>query len=149
MAQDYPFNVKTNETYSAYVGVTDHMDSSVYYYLYIKFRNESEIPPNATAGTPSLVQPLYEQRVFVQDGKNWTGSLDFSFSGISFSKNQSIIHSVTLDGVTFNVDKTGSWDSENKGYYYQLFIELWIYNVTSNQAEFHDRFVGLWLNATL
>jgi len=53
-----------------------------------------------------------------------------------------------MNGVTFNVDKSASWDVENNGYYYQLFMELWIYNVEFQAFEFHNRFVGLWLNMT-
>jgi hypothetical protein len=149
MTQDYPFNVTANTNYSVNVGVGNHMGSSVYYDLYVKFRNESETAPNDTAETPSPLPTLYARRAFVQDGENWTDPLDFSFSGISFAGSQSMIHNVTINGMSVNVDKTSSWDSENRGYYYQLFVELWIYNATSDSIQFHDRFVGLWLNATL
>ncbi|MCK4474460.1 DUF1616 domain-containing protein, partial [Candidatus Bathyarchaeota archaeon] len=30
MAEDYPFNVRANESYSVYVGVGNHMGSSAY-----------------------------------------------------------------------------------------------------------------------
>jgi hypothetical protein len=53
-----------------------------------------------------------------------------------------------INDVTFNVDKLASWDVNGTGYYYQLFMELWIYNVEPAAFEFHNRFVGLWLNMT-
>jgi len=40
------------------------------------------------------------------------------------------------------------WDDGNGGYFYELFMELWIYNVASDAFQFHNRFVGLWLNVT-
>ena len=148
MAEDYPFNVKAGEDYLVYVGVGNHMGSSAYYVVYVKFRNQTESLSNATAGTPSPLPPLFEFRLFIEDGKSWETPLRFSFSNVSFSENRSFVGSLMINGVTFNVDKSASWDVENNGYYYQLFMELWIYNVESSDFEFHNRFVGLWLNMT-
>ena len=148
MAEDYPFNVKANERYSVYVGVANHMGSSAYYTVYVKFRNQSEPLPNITAGTPSPLSPLYEYRAFLEEGGTWEVSLTFSLSGISFSENQSLVTSLILDDHVFDVDKSASWDGENSGYYYQLFLELWIYHAESDAFKFHNRFVGLWLNMT-
>jgi len=148
MAEDYPFNVGADVNYLVYVGVGNHMGCSAYYVVYVKFRNQTESLPNATAGTPSPLPPLFEFRLFVEDGKSWEAPLRFSFSNVSFSENRSFVGSLMINGVTFNVDKSASWDVENNGYYYQLFMELWIYNVESRAFEFHNRFVGLWLNMT-
>jgi len=148
MAEDYPFNVRVGENYSVYVGVGNHMGFSAYYVVYVKFRNQTESLPNATAGTSSPLPPLFEFRLFVEDGKSWEAPLRFSFSNVSFSENRSFVGSLMINGVAFNVDKWASWDVENNGYYYQLFIELWIYNVEPAAFEFHNRFVGLWLNMT-
>ena len=148
MAEDYPFNVGADVNYLVYVGVGNHMGCSAYYVVYVKFRNQTESLPNATVGTPSPLPPLFEYRLFVEDGKSWEAPLRFSFSNVSFSENRSFVGSLMINGLTFNVDKSASWDVENNGYYYQLFMELWIYNVESRAFEFHNRFVGLWLNMT-
>ncbi len=148
MAEGYPFNVVKGQNYSVYVGVGNHVGSLAYYVLYVKFRNLNEPLPNATLGVPSSLQPLYEYRVVLEDGKSWEAPLRFSFSNVSFSENRSFVGSLMINGVTFNVDKSVSWDVENNGYYYQLFMELWIYNVEFQAFEFHNRFVGLWLNMT-
>ena len=148
MAEDYPFNVRANESYSVYVGVGNHMGSSAYYIAYVKFRNQGESLPNATAGTPSPLSPLYEYRVFLRDGESWEAPLTFSFSGVSFFENQSLVSSFIVDDDVLGVDKSALWDGENNGCYYQLFIELWICNAESDAFEFHNRFVGVWLNMT-
>jgi hypothetical protein len=148
MAEDYPFNVGADVNYLVYVGAGNHMGCSAYYVVYVKFRNQTESLPNATAGTPSPLSPLFEFRLFVEDGNSWEAPLRFSFSNVSFSENRSFVGSLMMNGVTFNVDKSASWDVENNGYYYQLFMELWIYNVEFQAFEFHNRFVGLWLNMT-
>jgi hypothetical protein len=148
MAEGYPFNVTAGVSYLVYVGVGNHMGSSAYYVLYVKFRNETEPLPNVTAGTPSALAPLYEYRVFLEDGGNTDVPLVFSFSNVSFSSARSTVGGLTINGVSFIVDKSVSWDAVNSGYFYQLFMELWIYNPASNGFSYHDRFVSRWLNMT-
>lgn len=143
MAEDYPFNVRTGENYLVYVGVGNHMGSSAYYIVYLKFRNQTEPLPNATAGTPSPLNATAEYRIFLQGGESWEAPLTFSFIG-----NQSLIQSLIVNNVEFAVNKTALWDEENNGYYYQVFIELWIYSTEFDRFQFHNRFVGIWLNMT-
>jgi len=148
LAEDYPFNVEEGEEYSVYVGVGNHMGSSRFYNVRVKCRNQSESLPNATAGTPSVLPIYYEDRVFVEEGGTWETSLNFSFAGVSFSGNRCRVKSVRINGFTFDMDKTVLWDEENHGFYCHLFVELWIYRVESDAFEFHNRFVGIWLNMT-
>jgi hypothetical protein len=148
MAEDYPFNVEAGREYAVYVGGGNHMGASSFYNVRVKFRTQSEPLPNATAGIPSPLPTLYEDMVFVEDEETWEKSLTFSFAGVSFSGNQCQLESLRINGFTFDVDKTVSWDEENQGFYFHLFIELWICPVESNAFEYHNRFVGIWLNMT-
>ena len=149
MAEGYPFDVRENETYRVFLGVGNHMGLSEYYRVYVKFRNQSESLPDVLSGTPSVLPPLFEYRFFVGENETWETLVDFSFSGVSVDGNVSRVSGVTVDGVDVFVDKTAAWDSEGDGYYYQLFFELWLYDVASSGFRFHDRFVGLWLNMTV
>ena len=148
MAEDYPFNVAAGGEYAVYMGVGNHMGSSSFYNVRVKCRNQSEPLPNATVGTSSPLPTLYEEMVFVEDGGTWETSLNFSFTGVSFSGNHCQVKSLRINGFTFDMDKTVLWDEENRGFYYHLFIELWIYWVESDAFEYHNRFVGIWLNMT-
>jgi hypothetical protein len=148
MAEDYPFNVTVGVNYLVYVGVGNHMGSSAYYVVYVKFRNETEPLPNMTTGAPSVLAPLYEYRVFLEDNGSSEVPLTFSFSNVSSVGGQSTVGNLTINGVPFGVDKPVSWDAVNSGYFYQLFIELWIYNPASDGFSFHNRFVSRWLNVT-
>ena len=147
-AENYPFNVTADVDYLVYLGVGNHMGSSAFYDVVVKFRNQSEPLPNATAGTPSPVAPLYTYRVFVEDSESWEAPLTFSFSYVSHGAGWCLVRSLAVNGVTFEVDKFTAWDAENNGFFYEVFAELWIYNVASNGIQFHNRFVGLWLNMT-
>ena len=148
MAEDYPFNVVNDTVYNVFLGIGNHMGSSAYYMVYVKFRNQSEPLPNSTAGMPSLLLPLYECRVFLRDGETWETALTFSFSEVSFFENQSFVESLVINDVVFSVGKLALWDGGNNGFYYQVFVELWIYNAGFDAFEFHNRFVGIWLNMT-
>jgi hypothetical protein len=72
----------------------------------------------------------------------------FLFSGVSFFQNVSLVEVLVLNGYVFNVEKLAYWNAEENGYFYQLFMELWIYNVESGSLRFHNRFVSIWLNMT-
>jgi len=148
MAEDYPFTVEANKTYEVFLGIGNHMGSSAYYVLYVKLRNQSESLPNSTLGTPSPMPALYEYRVFLQDGGVWEKQLNFSFRSFSFYGNSCMVEDLTINDVNLHVGKLVSWDSENKGYYLELFFELWIYDAESENFSFHNRFVGIWLNMT-
>lgn len=146
---NYPSTVVSGQNYTVYVGVGNHMSSSIYYTIYVKFRNQTEFLPNATTGVPSPLQPLYEYRFFVESGQTWESPLVFSISQASLSGNQSMIQRLTINNVTFNVNKTATIDTNSSLSCYQLFIELWIYNPLSNSIQFNNRFVAMPFNLTV
>jgi hypothetical protein len=148
MAEDYPFNVRVNESYSVFVGVGNHMGVSSYYLVYVKFRNQTQSLPNDTSSEPSPLAPLYEFRAFVKDGGTWETRVAFGFPDVSFYGNSVSVNRVIINDEAFTVGAFSNWDSEHNGFYYQLFFELWLYNVASQSFQFHNRFVGIWLNMT-
>ena len=148
MVGDYPSNVTVGQNYSVNVGVRNHLGSSAYYVLYVKLGNATDQTPNATLGTPSTLQPLFEYRFSLQNGMNWEKPLTFSVSDASISGNNSQISTLKLNGISFNVDKTAILDSKSLSFKYQLFFELWIYNVQTGSIEFNNRYVNLQLELT-
>lgn len=148
MAEDYPFNVKEGESYLVHVGVGNHMGSAAYYVVYLKFRNQTDPLPNTTLAAPSPLTPLYEYRVFVEDGKDWAAPLTFSIVDGSSYFNTSYVKSLRVNDYLFNINKTSVWDTENSGYYYQLLLELWLLDTETDAIRFSNRFVSLWLNFT-
>jgi hypothetical protein len=94
------------------------------------------------------VPPVYEYHVLLSDGEVWEVPLNFSFRGVSFHGNSCVVETLSLNSLDLHVGKMVSWDSENRGYYLQLFFELWIYDSESSGFSFNNRFVGIWLNMT-
>jgi hypothetical protein len=148
MAEDYPFDVGVGKAYTVFVGVGNHMGCSEYYVVYVKFRNSTQSLPDIGGSVPSSLPPLSEFRFFVADSETWESPVTFAFQDVSFQDDSVSVGCVTINGVTFLVDSFSVWDSEDKGFYFQLFFELWRYDVTAQGFRFHDRFVGIWLNMT-
>ena|SRR3990170_1042038 len=148
MIDSIPFNIRANVNYLVYLGVDNQMGRSAYYTCYVKLRSDSEPLPNSTLGTPSPIPVLYEYKVFIQDGQMWEAPLAFKVSNVSFSNNQSRLHSITITDLEFAVDKTALWNTEGTGYYYNLLVELWIFSEAADAVQFHGRFVHFYLNMT-
>jgi hypothetical protein len=148
MAEDYPFNVAAGVSCLVYLGMVNHLGSSVYYGVQVKLRNSTEMLPNATVGVPSPLPALYEFQGFAVDGQALEKPLFFEFSDVISGANVSHVGRITINNATYDVNKSLQWDAENNGYYCEIFVELWVYDLSSSGFQFHNRFVGLWLNIT-
>jgi len=148
MAEGYPFDVGVGEEYSVFVGVGNHMGGSEYYRVCVKFGNGTEYLPDIDGGVPSVLSPLYEWQFFVGDGEAWESAVTFGFEDVVGNGDFLVVGDVTVNGVRFPVDVSAVWDSEDSGYFFVLFFELWRYDVEYDLFRFDNRFVGLWLNMT-
>jgi len=143
-----PFNIVAGANYSVYLGVANQMGSSCYYTALVKMANESGFLPNATLEAPSTLPALYEFKTFLNDGGTWETPLTFQVNGLSFTHGSSELSGLTINGEEFPVNLTSVFDSANSGYYYYLFVELWLFNPISGISQYNDRFVSLVLNMT-
>ena len=148
MVEGYPFNVGESEEYGVFVGVGNHMGDSEYYMVYVKFSNGTQSLPDIDGGVPSILFPLYEYRFFVVDSEVWEMPVTFGFEDVDVEGDVLVVGDVTINGVSFPVGASAVWESEGGGYFFQLFFELWRYDVEYDSFRFDDRFVGLWLNMT-
>ena len=136
---DYPSNVQVNQTNRVFVGVRNHMDSTLHYMIYVKFRNQTQPLPDALNSMPSSLPPLYEYHAYVADGGTWEAPLDFSVLRASRVGNSTLVSDISINDVVFSVN---SYATESSGFSYEIFLELWIYNTTSMSFQYHNRFVG-------
>jgi len=147
-AEDYPFNVRVNQTYRIFVDVSNHMGCSMYYMIYVKLRNQTQPLPDALDSTPSPLRPLYKYRVFTADEGTSETVLTFRISKLSRVENSTLVGEISINDVIFSANSSAMWDSKYNGFYYQMFFELWFYNTASQSFQYHNRFVGIWLNMT-
>jgi len=148
MTESYPFDVAVGEEYCVFVGVGNHMGGSEYYKVYVKFRNSTESLPDIHKSMPSSLDSLCEFRFFVGEGEVWEMPVIFGFEDVVVVGDLLSVGNVVINGVSFPVGASAVWDSENEGYFFELFFELWHYDVVSHSFRFDDNFVGLWLNIT-
>ena len=146
--QDYPFNVQANQTYQVFIGIRNHMDSTIHYMIYVKFRNQTQPLPDALNSVPSSLPPLYEYHAYVEDEGTWETPLAFNILGASRTGNSTSVSDISINDVVFSVDSPTILDTESNGFYYEIFLELWLYNTTLMSFQYHNRFVGFWLNMT-
>lgn len=146
--ENYPFDVSVGQTYTVHLEINNRLGGLGYYVVHIKFRNQTEPAPDAVNMMPSIMNPILEYRVFLDDDGKWEKEVSFSFENVSFEGNLSKVSRILIDEYAIDIDKVAVWDEENSGFYYQMFFELWIYNITLSDFQFHNRFVGFWLNIT-
>jgi len=147
-AENYAFNVAIGGSKTAYLGIGNHMGSSTYYAVYVKFRNQTQPLPDETTSTPSSLPSLYEIRTFIQDGQTWEKLITFSILEASQSETKSLVNRLAINNRAVSTNSSAIWDPERDGFYYQLFFELWIYDTATKNLAFHNRFVTMWLNMT-
>lgn len=148
MAEDYPFNVRADEEYRLFLGVGNHLGYSAYYQVCSKFRNQTQPLATATSSTPSPLPTVYEFQLLVGDAEAQEFPIAFRILNISTQSDKLVVGSLEVNRRVFRVDSPSIWDSENGGFYFQLFFELWLYDTVASRFRFHDRFVGIWLNMT-
>ncbi|UCE95193.1 MAG: DUF1616 domain-containing protein [Candidatus Bathyarchaeota archaeon] len=148
-AEGYPFNVTVNEKYEVFLGMANHLGYAAYYNVAVKFRNETQPYPDNLNYTPSslLLSNIY---AFVLDKGIWELPLRFSFS---YTYNETLsqvkFHTMQLNDAVLGMENyVLFWNSERKGFFGNLFFELWIYNTTARGFLYHGRFVSLWFNLT-
>jgi hypothetical protein len=144
----YPSNFAVDENYQLYLNVEIHLDSCSYYIMQMKFRNQTQSAPDSFNHTSSDQPSLGSISFFVADKGTLELPIDISFQ-YKIDENitdQLDMQTITLNGAALNANRTTiAWDSQRKGFYGNLFFELWIFNDTVNAFQYHQRYVSLWL----
>jgi hypothetical protein len=156
-AENYPpFNMTSNSNHNIILGIENHLGSSTYYSVQVKFRNQTQPAADSFSHNASSLQPLYNIRAFVADKETWELPIVFSFNytynrdydNLTFSE-------VKFDKLIFNglaLDLEGysaRWDPENNVFFGNLFFELWIYNDVNGGFQYHQRCTSLCFNMTV
>ena len=74
--------------------------------------------------------------------------MSFGFEDVVLEGDVLTLGDIVIEEVSFPVDVSAIWDVERGGYFFQLFFELWRYDVVSESYSFVGRYVGFWINMT-
>jgi hypothetical protein len=143
-----PFNIVEGDNNLVYLGVGNQLGYSSYYTVYIKIGGQNDSIPNIESNQPSVLQPIFEYTVFLQDGETWQSPLTLQANKLSFVNTACLLSSLEINGINYQINKTSIWNSEKNGYFFNLIFELWIYNATTRVSEYNNRFLSLTLNMT-
>ena len=146
MADSYPYNVSEGENHLLYLGVSNHLGSSMFYNVTVKVGTVDESVSNAT--TPSSLPAVYKYLVFLENGHSWEGGLNFSLSNILFSGNSCYVTGANVNGISARLAETSIWNSESNSFPLQMIFELWAYNQTTQGMRYTGLFLILRLNMT-
>ncbi len=153
-AEDFPFNITSKENYNVFLGLGNHLGQSAYYIVEVKFRNETQPSADSFNRTASSLPSLYNITAFVADKEAWEIPISFSFNYAQDNYNETLLQ-VRFSNLTFNENVlnlkgySAAWDPQRNGFFGNLFFELWIYNATIGNFQYHERFTGLWFNMTV
>ncbi len=148
--ENYPFNLTQNVNYNVFLSVGNHLGRAAYYQIQVKLRNATQSAADIFTRTSSQMPALYNLNVFVADKETSEIPLTFSFD-YSYDANSSQVNfnSLTLNSNVLNLTGyTISRDEIREGFFEFMFFELWIYNGSTGNFDYHERFTGLWLNMT-
>ena len=153
------------------MGVSNHLDESESYAIYVKFFNQTQQLPNSTTAEPSPLASIRKFEFTPQDEEIWESSVAFAVDyvvvqqnisqventtvngeivpvNVLVEQNVSRVESITVNGETVQVNYASIWDSNRNGFYYSLIFELWSYDETLNDFQYANQYVGLQLNMT-
>lgn len=155
MAEGYPFNVSSGQSYSVYLGLGNQLGYCAYYKIEVKFRNESQSMPSSFGAiedrVPSDLPSLFNVSAFVADQNSWELPVTFGFD---YEFNETLVQ-VGFNNMTFNDNVLGmsgestGWNATTSRFYGDLIFELWLYNGSAGNFGYHGRFVDLKLNMTV
>jgi len=156
-AENYPFNVTRNQNYIIYLGIGNRLGYCAYYMVQVKFLNWSQIELMPTRfgpiekRLPSSLPSLFNFTAFVADEQVYEIPITFSFD-YAWDQPPS---KVELSSLRFNDTRLNMggykiyWNATRQEFRGFLFFELWLYNSSTANFQYHGRFVGLWLNMTV
>ena len=144
--KSYPLEVEVGDEHTFFVDVTNHIGNLEYYKISLKFSNSTEFLPDVEKGSASSLVSFYEQRFFIDDGKNSEFSLQFKFENVSVNGNVFSLKTINVNGTSLPIDASGEFDENRNGYYFMLLFELWRYNPFSKNFVFDNRYATIWFD---
>ena len=145
MIESGAVNVLLNQPYTFHLGVSNHMNGVEYYSLFVKLRNQSQAFQEMGNELPSSAKSVFAYRFFLNRNETWENNFVFSFQEVSFEENISQVSLLSIGSYDVNLDEQLLRDETDDCFYCQLLFELWLYNSTTSDFQFHNRAVGYWI----
>ena len=146
--ESIPSDISVGTEYKVIVGTGNHMSDVEYYSVRFKLRNQTEVSNDVQSGGPSSVDAVEDYRFFLVNEDVREADFVFAFENVSISGDVSRISALSINSQLVNVNTIASRGNEDNGFLYQMLFELWIFNSTTLNFQFHDRSSWFWVNVT-
>jgi uncharacterized membrane protein len=150
-AENYPLNITIGENYHVFLGIANHLGQCAYYLIQLKFRNQTQSAADSFNRTSSSLPSLYSINVFVADKESWELPVAFSFD-YSYDANLTRVNFTRLlfNNAALDLSEySAAWGPQTNRFFGNLFFELWIYNDTIGNFQYHERYTDLKFNMTV
>lgn len=144
----YPYNITSGESYLLYLTVNNHLGSSGNYMLQMKFRNQTMSGPDSFNHIESNLTALAKYTFTLDNDKSFELPVNVTFNyQLDQILPQMNLNNITVNDQTFQMDNLAvPWDSSKNAYLGNLFFELYLYNSTTNDFQYNQRYLSLWVN---
>ena len=146
--ESIPSDISIGTEYKVIVGTGNHMRDVEYYSVRFKLRNQTDVSNDIQSGGPSRVDAVEDYRFFLANDVVREADFVFAFEDVSISGNVSRVSALSINSQLMSVDKIANWGDGDNGFLYQMLFELWIFNSTTSNFQFHDRSSWFWVNVT-
>jgi len=106
--------------------------------------------PGSFNHEPVNLPSLYNLTAFVPNKSTWELPITFSFT-YNVTNSQVNFTEMTLNGAILNLQGYSiTYRSQApNGFFGNIYFELWLYNYTTGEFQYNDRYVNLPLNMTV
>ena len=146
--ESIPSDISVGTEYKVIVGTGNHMRDVEYYSVRFKLRNQTDVSNDVQSGGPSSVVAIEDYRFFLANDVVREVDFVFAFEAVSISGNVSRVSTLSINSQLISMDKIANWGDGDNGFLYQMLFELWIFNSTTLNFQFHDRSSWFWVNVT-
>jgi len=155
-ANNYPSNIVQGSNYTIYLDIANHLGYCGYYVIEVKLWNNVMPYPGSFNHEPVNLPSLYNLTVFVPNKSTWELPVTFSFTYsfaynfINYNSSQVKFNSMVLNGAALNLTgySTTFRPQYPSGFWGNIYFELWLYNYTTGELQYNDRYVNLPLDMT-
>lgn len=151
-ANNYPSNILQGQNYTVYLDIANHLGNISYYVVEVKLRNDVMPYAGSFDNIPVNLPSLCNLTAFVPNKSTLEMPITFSFTyNVNSAHSQVNFNQLTLNEAVLNLNgySTTYRTHMPTGFFGNLYFELWLYNNTSNQFQYNDRYVNLPLNMTV
>lgn len=141
-----PIKVSSQEMTELYVSLTSHMDTSEYYMVELKFRNNSLSSLENNISGSSSASILYSYHFVVDTGETIELPLEIGFSEIDVEGDVLVLNNFLIDDKLIPIRESTKVDMSTSNFYAELLFELWIYNDISDSFDFVGQKAWVWIN---